>query len=261
MDGPGEPLVESVWIEPYPDETLGLEDGYAGPEARYEQREAVELAFVAALQHLPGQQRAVLILREVLGFSAKEVAESLETTVASVNSALQRARKAVDERVPEQSQQQTAARARRRRAQRLVDELHGRDGSGDVDAIVAMLADDAAWSMPPLASWYAARDLLALPRRSARSRASGAGAASPTTPTASRRSPPTSGTTSEGCYLPFALDVLTLEGDKIKEVTSFITRVVAGEDREYYKRWPDHPNDPARVASVFESFGLPARVD
>ena len=65
----------------------------------------------------------------------------------------------------------------------------------------------------------------------------------------------------EGAYLPFALDVLTLEGKQIKQVTSFITRVVAGEDREYYKRWPDHPNDPAQVASVFESFGLPARVD
>jgi RNA polymerase sigma-70 factor (ECF subfamily) len=78
--GPGEPLLESVWIEPYPDEILSVEDGYAAPEARYERRETVELAFVAALQHLPGSQRAVLIQREVLGFSAKEVAESLQTT-------------------------------------------------------------------------------------------------------------------------------------------------------------------------------------
>ncbi len=74
----GEPLVESVWVEPYPDETLGLGDGYAAPAARYEQREAVELAFIAALQHLPATQRAVLIMREVLGFSAREVSESLE---------------------------------------------------------------------------------------------------------------------------------------------------------------------------------------
>ena len=77
----GEPLVESVWVEPYPDETLALGDGYAAPDARYEQREAVELAFIAALQHLPATQRAVLILREVLGFSAREVAETLDTTV------------------------------------------------------------------------------------------------------------------------------------------------------------------------------------
>src|SRR4051794_10198163 len=78
--GPGEPVVESVWIEPYPDERLGLADGYAAPEARYEQREGIELAFIAALQHLPARQRAVLIMREVLGYSAKEVADLLETS-------------------------------------------------------------------------------------------------------------------------------------------------------------------------------------
>src|SRR5437763_13228546 len=104
---PGEPLVESVWVEPYPDETLGLEDGLAAPEASYEQREGVELAFIAALQHLPATQRAVLILRDVLGFSAREAAESLDATAAAVNSALQRARQTVDEKLPEQTQQAT----------------------------------------------------------------------------------------------------------------------------------------------------------
>src|SRR5215218_2463783 len=77
-DGLAEPLVESVWLEPYPDERHVLEDGLAGPEARYEQRESVELAFIAALQHLPARQRAVLILRDVLGFSARETAAALE---------------------------------------------------------------------------------------------------------------------------------------------------------------------------------------
>src|SRR5438128_3525706 len=91
-EGPGEPIVESVWVEPYPDDKLGLDDGCAAPEARYEQRESVELAFIAALQHLPANQRAVLILRDVLGYSAKEAAETLDTTTASANSALQRAR-------------------------------------------------------------------------------------------------------------------------------------------------------------------------
>jgi RNA polymerase sigma-70 factor (ECF subfamily) len=106
-DGPAVPVTESVWLEPYPDERLGLESGLLGPDARYEQREGVELAFIAALQHLPARQRAVLILRDVLGYSARETAEALETTPVSVDSALQRAHKAVNERLPKQSQQAT----------------------------------------------------------------------------------------------------------------------------------------------------------
>ena len=106
-DGPAEPVTEAVWLEPYPDERLGSASGLAGPEARYEQREGVELAFIAALQHLPARQRAVLILRDVLGFSARETATALETTPVSVDSALQRAHKTVDQRLPEQSQQAT----------------------------------------------------------------------------------------------------------------------------------------------------------
>src|SRR5205807_8160837 len=151
---PGEPLVESVWVEPYPDETLGLEDGLAAPEARYEQREGVELAFIAALQHLPATQRAVLILREVLGFSAREVAETRSTTVASVNSSLQRARKMVDERLPDQSQQATARTLGDQQLGEIVERYMDAMQRGDVETVVSMLAEDAAWSMPPLASWY-----------------------------------------------------------------------------------------------------------
>src|SRR5215211_9060144 len=158
---PGDALPESVWVEPYPDDVLGLEDGYAAPEASYEQREAVELAFIAALQHLPPRQRAVLILREVLGFSAKEVSESLETTIASVNSALQRARKALEERLPEESQQTTMRSLGDRRVreilQRFVDAFEG----GDVEAIVAMLAEDATFAMPPYEEWYLGREAIA----------------------------------------------------------------------------------------------------
>jgi RNA polymerase sigma-70 factor (ECF subfamily) len=151
-DGPGAPLVVSVWIEPYPD--AGLEDGYASPDARYERRESVELAFVAALQHLAPRQRAVLILREVLGFSAAEAADSLETTVASVNSALQRARQAVDERLPEQSQQAALRTLGDERLSEIVERYMAAWERGDVDAVVAMLAEDVTVAMPPMTTWF-----------------------------------------------------------------------------------------------------------
>src|SRR5436309_2362174 len=157
-DGPGEPLVESVWVEPYPDERMGVEDGFAAPEARYEQREAVELAFIAALQHLPARQRAVLILREVLGFSAREVADTLETTTASVNSALQRARKAVDKRLPERSQQATLRPLGDDGLRDVVDGYVDAWQRGDVEAVVAMLTEDATFAMPPLRTWFGGRE-------------------------------------------------------------------------------------------------------
>jgi RNA polymerase sigma-70 factor (ECF subfamily) len=114
-DGLGEPVVESVWVEPYPDERLGVPDGRVSPEARYEQRESVELAFIVALQMLPGTQRAALILRDVLGFSAQETADTLDTTVASANGALRRARKTVAATVPDRSQQAKGRPALHRR--------------------------------------------------------------------------------------------------------------------------------------------------
>ena len=160
--GPGEPLVESVWLEPYPDEMLGLEDGSVGPEARYERRESVELAFVAAMQYLPPNQRATLILREVLGFSAREVAESLDTTTASVNSALQRARRSVEERMPEQSQQATLRELGDDGLREIVDAYVDAWERGDVDEVVAMLTEDVAFAMPPLRSWFRGRDAVAV---------------------------------------------------------------------------------------------------
>src|SRR5438067_6220133 len=157
-EGPGEPIVESVWVEPYPDDVLGLEDGLASPSASYEQRESVELAFIAALQHLPPNQRAALILREVLGFSAKEAAEMLDTTTASVNSALQRARATVDDRLPEQSQQATLRSLGDDRLRELVDRYVEAWEHDDVETVVGMLTEDATFAMPPLGTWFGGRD-------------------------------------------------------------------------------------------------------
>jgi RNA polymerase sigma-70 factor (ECF subfamily) len=137
----GKPPHEPTGVEPvpYPDARLADPDGYAKPEARYEQREAVELAYIAALQHLPGRQRAVLILREVLGLSARDVARLLETTVPSVNSALQRARKTVNERMPEQNQQATLRSPGDERVRDLVQRFITAFETGDVDRIIALL--------------------------------------------------------------------------------------------------------------------------
>jgi RNA polymerase sigma-70 factor (ECF subfamily) len=151
-DEPAEPLVESVWIEPYPDG--GVADGFAGPEARYEQRESVELAFVAALQLLPARQRAVLILRDVLGFSGAEVADALQTTPKAVYSALQRAHKSIDEELPARAQQQTLRSLGDARVRELVERYMHAWESGDVDQVVSMLAHDAILAMPPPPSWY-----------------------------------------------------------------------------------------------------------
>jgi RNA polymerase sigma-70 factor, ECF subfamily len=156
---PDAPLSESVWIEPYPDEALA--DGGLSPEARYEQRESVELAFVAALQHLPARQRAVLLLRDVLGFAPSEIAEALDSTPASVYSALQRAHAAIDEHLPERSQQETLRSLDDERIRTVTERFVAAWEANDVAGLVAMLTDDAAVTMPPRPSWFRGRDAVA----------------------------------------------------------------------------------------------------
>ena len=181
VDGDEAPLVETVWLEPYPDDLLE-DSADASPDSRYEARESVELAFIAALQHLPANQRAVLILRDVLGFSAKEVAAMLDTTPASVNSAMQRARVSVEERTPERSQQETLRALGDDEIRALVERYVDAWDRGDVDAVVAMLAEEATFSMPPNAEWYRGREAiraflprgpLSIPRRFLPARANG----------------------------------------------------------------------------------------
>ncbi|HEX2087306.1 MAG TPA: sigma-70 family RNA polymerase sigma factor [Solirubrobacteraceae bacterium] len=258
--GPGEPLIESVWVEPYPDEALSLGDGLAGPDARYELRESVELAFVVALQHLPASQRAVLILREVLGFSAAEVAEMLDTSVASVNSALQRARKAVEERVPEQSQQETLRALGDEKVRELVERYVRAWEENDVDTVVSMLTEDAAISMPPLASWFGPRDVFEEFMRLWP--LSGAWRWKTLVTTANGQ--PAIGfyawDDDAGAYLPFALNVLTFRGDRVADVVAFVVRSTEPAEREAYHRWVDQPADEKRLAGTFARFGLPEQL-
>ena len=230
-----EPLVESVWIEPYPDDALGLSNGAGAPDARYEQLEAVELAFIAVLQHLPPNQRAVLIERDVLGFSAREVADSLDTSVASVNSALQRARKTVSERMPERSQQETLRTMGEAGIREVVDRYVDAWARGDIAALRRLLADDAVFSMPPWAAWWHGGSTIA-------GFAERAVEMCPDTrslPTHANGQPALAGYNLDpesGRYLAAAIDVLTIEAGRVKAITAFIR--------------PD----------LFERFGMPAEL-
>jgi RNA polymerase sigma-70 factor, ECF subfamily len=218
---PGEPLSESVWIWPYPDESLGVADATTAPAPRYEQRESLELAFVAMLQHLPPRQRAVLLLRDALDFSAREVAELLDTSVPSVNSALQRARHTAEELVPEPSQQATLRSLGDDRLRDLVASYLDAWERSDIDGLVALLTEDVAWTMPPFRTWYRGLDAV-IPLLEEY-------------PLSDRwRHLPThaNGQPAVGCYLwdseqrhyvAAVIDVLTLRGDRIAEVTGFMT--------------------------------------
>jgi RNA polymerase sigma-70 factor, ECF subfamily len=154
-----EPATEVSWLEPYPDTALeGIADAAPSPEARYEMREAVQLAFVATIQHLPPRQRAVLLLRDVLGWTATETAALLDASVASVNSALQRARATLAKGFPTGRPSTNPAPDDRQRAllERYVRAWEG----ADLDGFVALLREDAILSMPPWRQWYLGREAI-----------------------------------------------------------------------------------------------------
>src|SRR3954447_5145794 len=221
-DGLGQPLVESVWVDPYPDDALGLEDGLAGPEARYEQRESVELAFIAALQHLPARQRAVLILRDVLGFSAREVAEALRTSPAGVDSALQRAHKAVEERMPERSQQATLRSLGDERLGALVAGFVAAWEQGDTGALVALLAEDAVLTMPPRPAWFRGREAVATFLAGWTLRRSGGWGVVPTQANGQLAFAHYIDDEGGGAYTAYGVTVITLDGEEIAEMTAFL---------------------------------------
>jgi RNA polymerase sigma-70 factor (TIGR02960 family) len=223
MVEPPEPTrrAEPSWVEPYPDVLLeGLADTAPGPEARYEAREAVGLAFVAALQQLPPRQRAVLVLRDVLGFQGAEVADMLESSEASIKGALQRARTTLDARLSpggrERAPLPSSARER---------ELVGRFGDaverGDTEAVVSLLTDDAWLTMPPQPYEYQGPAAIAAFLHD-RARARGVSLRLVATRA--------NGQPAFGCYLPdpqaaiahaYGLLVLTLRGDRISAITWF----------------------------------------
>jgi RNA polymerase sigma-70 factor (TIGR02960 family) len=211
---------EPLRLEPYPDVLLeGIPDEAPGPEARYETREAIALAFVVGLQHLPPQQRAVLVLRDVLGFRAGEVAGMLETSEASVNSLLRRARAAFESRLPAAGRERAplpSSRIERDVVGRFAEAVE----TGDIDGMVALLTDDAWLTMPPLPHAYQGHDAIGAFLRGAAARR---GVLLRMIPTRANTQP------AFGCYLPgpegpagaFSLFVLTLEGGQISAITWF----------------------------------------
>jgi RNA polymerase sigma-70 factor (ECF subfamily) len=211
---------EAIWLEPFPDVLIeGIPDQAPGPDARYETKEAIALAFIVGLQHLPPQQRAVLVLRDVLGFRAGEVAEMLETTDASVNSLLRRAREAFEHRLPASGRDRAPlpnSKLERAIVGRFADAIQ----TGDIEAVVALLTEDAWLTMPPepyeyqgpstIGAFLHDRTVLRGAPRLVATRANSQPAF--------------------GCYFPSpqtdvarpsALLVLTLEGDRISAITWF----------------------------------------
>jgi len=214
---------EPVWLDPIPDELLdGMADSAQEPGAQYEAKEAFALAFLAALQHLPPRQRAALLLRDALGFSSAEVAGMLEASEASVNSALQRARATMAGRLPDAGRDRAPA-PRSSRERDLAARFATVYAADDVDAIVALLTDDAWYTMPPVTLEYQGREAIGnFLRESAGWRGH-----------RSQRLIPTraNGQPAFACYLhdeqapifrAHGLIVLTLEGDRIHAITRFV---------------------------------------
>jgi RNA polymerase sigma-70 factor (ECF subfamily) len=160
---PPEPtrLGEVVWLEPYPDSLLeGAFDVPLGPEARYEQAESISLAFVTALQLLPPRQLAVLILRDVLGFHANEVADMLDSTIESVNGALKRARASLERQRSQAADREPRSGARTPAEDAIVGKFVSAWESADIDALLVLLTDDVFMSMPPMPLEYEGRDVV-----------------------------------------------------------------------------------------------------
>jgi RNA polymerase sigma-70 factor (TIGR02960 family) len=212
---------EPVWLQPYPDLLIdGIPDQAPGPEARYETKEATALAFIVGLQHLPPQQRAVLVLRDVLGYRAREAAEMLTISEASVNSLLLRARAAFESRLPATGRER-APLPNTKLERDVVGRFAEAVEDGDIDAMIALLTDDAWLTMPPLPHAYQGRRAIGAFLRGAAERR---GTPMRLLATRANTQP------AFGCYIrapetgaarAFALFVLTLDGGDISAITWF----------------------------------------
>jgi RNA polymerase sigma-70 factor, ECF subfamily len=226
MVEPPEPtrLAEPLWLEPYPDALLeGIADSRPGPDARYETRETVGLAFVAALQHLPPRQRAAVVLGDVLGFDRSEVAGMLESTEASVKGALQRARATLDERFPAEGRERASLPPSAHQRE-LVGLFASAVERGDTEGLISLLTDDAWLTMPPEPYEYQGGEAIA---RFLDDRAARRGGNLRLVPTSANAQP------AFGCYLPdpqapiaraYGLMVLTLGDERIAAITFFSER-------------------------------------
>jgi RNA polymerase sigma-70 factor (ECF subfamily) len=221
-EAPPAPPAELPWLQPYPDRLLASNVPEDEPDAVVVARETIELAFLAAIQHLPPRQRAVLILREVLGFSAKETASLLDSSVAAVNSALQRARATLQERLPERRTEWTRSTGPSDEERDLLRRYLEAHEQADVEALAELLREDARLTMPPHPTWYAGRDAIVTAMRMGfdpqfghlRSVVVGANA-QPAAAYYLRRP-------GDAEYHALAFDVLRIEDGRIAEISSFV---------------------------------------
>ncbi len=241
-DPSGTPVTEVCWMEPYPavrelTSGLPLEDAYSA-------RETIELAYVATLQHLHLRQRAVFILREVMGFRAAETAEILDMTVAAVNSSLQRARAAIGDKLPRVSQQAELESMGPAAVDELARSYARAIEEGDLEGLMSLLTADPSWSMPPEPNWYRGRNAVAafhresvLPLRWRHLITSASGQLAVAGYLLDDE---------QGCFVAIALDVLELRGGHVDSVTGFLTPAAFEERKKY------------RADSIlFSRFGLP----
>ena len=243
----GSAVAEIAWIGPYP--TSYLDGSAQDPGASLASRETIELAYITALQHMPVHQRAVFILREVLAFRASEVAEILETTVPSVNSSLQRARAIVAERAPA-SQATELDLLGEANVRELASKYAAAIEHADIDALLALLTQDASWSMPPEPGWFRGSEDVArflcedvFPNRWRHVITSANGQLAVAGYIFDSKSED---------FIACALDVLEIRSGKISSVTGFLTPYAMGPDYLW-------PKDAPR--GLFERFGLPDRLE